>query len=73
MFQKFSKGMFLPHSKLQWLLANTICKERTTQKIVCEKCIIFSVCGSDPNNFNSVIIIQTFLFLSNFQQKKVTI
>lgn len=57
MYQKMMKGMLLPQSKLQQFLASTVCKEKITQKLICEKYMIFSVCGSDPHYFDSVIII----------------
>jgi len=49
--------MFMPQSNMQKFLASTICRERFTQRMICEKCIIFSVCGSDPYHFDTVIMI----------------
>lgn len=69
-FQRMSKGMLLPQSKFQSLIANTLCRERLTQKLICEKCIIFSVCGSDPN-FNSVIIVLFKYFVIFFLEINV--
>ncbi|VVC24412.1 Partial AB-hydrolase lipase domain,Alpha/Beta hydrolase fold [Cinara cedri] len=56
MFQRMSKGMLMPQSRMQTFLASTLCRERYTQKLICEKCIIFSVCGSDPYEFDSKLI-----------------
>jgi hypothetical protein len=56
MYQKMAGGMIMPQSRLQTFLASTICREKMTQKLICEKCIIFSVCGSDPYDFDSVTI-----------------
>jgi len=54
-FQRTSKGMLMPQSRMQTFLANTVCRDRITQELICEKCIIFSVCGSDPHFFDNVI------------------
>lgn len=55
-FQRMWKGMLMPQSGMQRFLASTICRERITQKMICEKCIIFSVCGSDPYHFDTKLI-----------------
>lgn len=56
MFQKISKGMFMPHFRTQTFLASTLCTEKLTENLICEKCFIFSICGSDPYDFDTVII-----------------
>ncbi|XP_025198770.1 lipase 3-like isoform X2 [Melanaphis sacchari] len=56
MFQRMWKGMLMPQSGMQRFLASTICREKITQKMICEKCIIFSVCGSDPYHFDTKLI-----------------
>ncbi|CAI6367428.1 unnamed protein product [Macrosiphum euphorbiae] len=55
-YQRMWKGMFMPQSNMQKFLASTICRERITQRMICEKCIIFSVCGSDPYHFDTKLI-----------------
>ncbi|XP_050061069.1 lipase 3-like isoform X2 [Aphis gossypii] len=55
-FHRMWKGMFMPQSGMQRFMASTICRERITQKMICEKCIIFSVCGSDPYHFDTKLI-----------------
>ncbi|XP_015376411.1 PREDICTED: lipase 3-like isoform X1 [Diuraphis noxia] len=55
-FQRIWKGMLMPQSGMQRFLASTICREKITQKMICEKCIIFSVCGSDPYQFDTKLI-----------------
>lgn len=57
-YQRMWKGMFMPQSSMQKFLASTICREKITQKMICEKCIIFSVCGSDPYHFDTKLIPQ---------------
>ncbi|VVC24411.1 Partial AB-hydrolase lipase domain,Alpha/Beta hydrolase fold [Cinara cedri] len=56
MFQRISKGMFMPHFRTQDFLASTLCTEKLTRNIICETCFIFSICGSDPYDFDADLI-----------------
>lgn len=53
----------MPQSKMQSFFAKTFCTQELTQKLICEKRILFSVCGTDPHHFDSVIKI--FLLFSS--------
>ncbi|KAL4143880.1 hypothetical protein QTP88_006135 [Uroleucon formosanum] len=56
MYQRMWKGMLMPQSGIQKFFASTLCREKIMQKMICEKCILFSVCGSDPYHFDTKLI-----------------
>lgn len=57
--------MILSQSKYRTWFASTVCGRPTTsklQKFICQKAIIFSICGSNPYDFNTVGIYNLLLF-----------
>ncbi|VVC24410.1 Partial AB-hydrolase lipase domain,Alpha/Beta hydrolase fold [Cinara cedri] len=56
MLQTISNGRLMPHSTIQSYLAFTMCREKLMRNLICAKCIIFSICGSDPYDFDSDLI-----------------
>lgn len=71
MFQRISKGMFMPKFRAQEFLASTLCTEKMTEILICEKCFLFSICGSDPYDFDTVITIELYriLFIREWRKK----
>lgn len=53
--------MLLPHTKLKALFASKVCGMKIAQKLICQRGMIFFVCGSDPQHFNTVMSIFNIL------------
>jgi len=54
-YQRITNGMVLEQTRMRKILASTICAGKMTQKLICQRGIIFLICGSDPLYFNTVI------------------
>lgn len=63
--------MAFPKTSMTKFFAKTVCGVKITQKLICQKGIIFLVSGSDPLLFNTVTII--FYYLINIHYKKIII
>lgn len=63
MCQKLASGAILPRSWIQKFSMTAVWRVRFIQKLLWEKHLIFTVCGSDPQYFDSVIII--FILISH--------
>uniref|UniRef100_A0A2S2P304 Lipase 3 n=1 Tax=Schizaphis graminum TaxID=13262 RepID=A0A2S2P304_SCHGA len=55
-YQRISNGMVMPQTTMKMIFASTICGGKMTQKLICERGIIFFICGSDPQHFNTKLI-----------------
>ncbi|CAH1737543.1 unnamed protein product [Aphis gossypii] len=55
-YQRISNGMVMPQTTMKMIFASTVCGGKMTQKLICQRGIIFFISGSDPQYFNTKLI-----------------
>ncbi|XP_022178043.1 gastric triacylglycerol lipase-like [Myzus persicae] len=55
-YQRMTNGMVMPQTMTKKIFASTVCAGKMTQKLICQRGIMFFICGSDPQYFNTKLI-----------------